>query len=219
MVERGSIGEKRLVLGHHDPECVNRDLDVGQHLGRWAPPVNDCQTFVAQVLADCPGAPSDAVNSSGGAPVTQSGGGEVARVASKRPRRLLWLSTGLFLLALLVQFYAESQGAFIVTDCHSLGLDGGGLMRARMQFALGRSGAGFRGLLWLVLTLSTPNAAPCKLLAARGIAGRSLISDGRRSTVSEREDAGRGKRQAGRCAALPAIAHSYARHLSLTSPA
>lgn len=59
-----------------DPECVNRELDFGQHIGRWAPPVNDCQTFAAQVLADCPGAPRDAVYSSGGAPATPSAGGD-----------------------------------------------------------------------------------------------------------------------------------------------
>ena len=57
-------------------------------------------------------------------------------MATKRRRRLLWLSTGAFLLALLVQFYAEALGAFIITDCHSLGMMAVGRCARPMQFAL-----------------------------------------------------------------------------------
>jgi hypothetical protein len=49
---------------------------------------------------------------------------------------LLWLSSGLFLLALLVQFYAEALGAFIVSECHSLGVTAVGRCARPMQFAL-----------------------------------------------------------------------------------
>jgi len=36
-----------------DPICVNRELEIGKHIGRWAPPFDDCQTFAAKVIADC----------------------------------------------------------------------------------------------------------------------------------------------------------------------
>jgi len=36
-----------------DPTCVNRELELGKHIGLWVPPFNDCQTFAANVIADC----------------------------------------------------------------------------------------------------------------------------------------------------------------------
>jgi len=35
-----------------DPDCVNRELELGKHIGRWAPPFNDCQTFAANVITE-----------------------------------------------------------------------------------------------------------------------------------------------------------------------
>jgi len=40
-----------------DPNCVNRELEIGKHIGRWAPPFNDCQTFAADVIEECSTAP------------------------------------------------------------------------------------------------------------------------------------------------------------------
>ena len=36
-----------------DPTCVNQELELGKHIGLWAPPFNDCQTFAANVIANC----------------------------------------------------------------------------------------------------------------------------------------------------------------------
>jgi hypothetical protein len=53
-----------------DPSCVNRELEFGKYIGRWAPPFSDCQTFAAQVIAKCSidpssSSPSGAEGSSG----------------------------------------------------------------------------------------------------------------------------------------------------------
>ena len=36
-----------------DPECVNKELEIGKYIGLWAPPFNDCQTFAASVIENC----------------------------------------------------------------------------------------------------------------------------------------------------------------------
>jgi hypothetical protein len=41
-----------------DEECVNRELDIGKPQGRWSP-LNQCQTFVDEVLETCGRVPVD----------------------------------------------------------------------------------------------------------------------------------------------------------------
>ena len=36
-----------------DEECVNRELAIGRHLGRFLPGYNDCQTFAESVFKKC----------------------------------------------------------------------------------------------------------------------------------------------------------------------
>lgn len=62
-------------LVNADEDCVNRELELGKHLGPWAPPFNDCQTFAASVIADCSLGTSSASGGSEGAPSTDDGGG------------------------------------------------------------------------------------------------------------------------------------------------
>lgn len=40
---------------HHpvDPECVDRELALGQETGRWFPPFNDCHDTITEILEKC----------------------------------------------------------------------------------------------------------------------------------------------------------------------
>ena len=49
-----------------DESCVERALQPGAYLGPWAPPFNDCQTFVARVLAECALDPDGGVEGASG---------------------------------------------------------------------------------------------------------------------------------------------------------
>jgi len=99
---------------------------------------------------------------------------------------LLWLSTGAFLLALLVQFYAEALGAFIITDCHSLGMMAVGRCARPMQFALVARVLAFAacyGWFWCFRRRTLRVRA-----STRARPGRAK-PDLRQSTVSGQEDA------------------------------
>lgn len=51
----GEVGASGVVCEpvEADPACVNRELELGKYIGRWAPPFNDCQSFAASVIEEC----------------------------------------------------------------------------------------------------------------------------------------------------------------------
>jgi hypothetical protein len=54
-----------------DPSCVNRELEFGRYIGLWAPPFNDCQTFAADIIAECSTAPELSSQGAAGAEGTR----------------------------------------------------------------------------------------------------------------------------------------------------
>jgi hypothetical protein len=50
-----------------DKDCVDRQLELGKYIGRWAPPFNDCQTFTASVISECSNASSSSALGAEGA--------------------------------------------------------------------------------------------------------------------------------------------------------
>jgi len=58
-----------------DADCVDQALEFGKPLGPWAPPFNDCQTFAADVIAECSRGTSYATGGAEGAPGASGEGG------------------------------------------------------------------------------------------------------------------------------------------------
>ena len=75
-------------------------------------------------------------------------------MATSGTRRCFWLSTAVFLLGCLVEYYAQALGAFIVHDCTYLGASAVG--RCAWPYRLAISGivltfAGISGWCWPLL--------------------------------------------------------------------
>src|SRR6185369_3864066 len=68
-----------------DPGCVNRELELGKYIGRWAPPFNDCQTFAADVIEEGSTAPD--LGSQGASGAEGASGYEVRQMVVDHERR------------------------------------------------------------------------------------------------------------------------------------